>query len=179
MASHPSTLAEIYQLLYERRHLALDGKRFRLLPGREAQGGNLDQRQYTLALANRFDGGRGSVDADVVVMATGFAWRLPDRLAPLSDRIATYATGAIALDERFRLAWEGPRGARISVLNGGLHSHGIAEPQLNLMAWRSAVIANDLAGRACYRLPDPPPLVEWSTTAPALAATAAPGVMLG
>jgi lysine N6-hydroxylase len=175
----PSTLAEIYQLLYERRHLALDGARFRLLPGREAQAADLDRRQCTLALANRFDGGRESVDADLVVMATGFAWRLPDCLAPLADRIAADGTGAITLDQHFRLAWEGPRGARIYVLNGGLHSHGIAEPQLSLMAWRSAVIANDLAGRACYRLPNPPPLVEWSTAPAVPAATAAPDMMLG
>ena len=107
-------------------------------------------------------------------MATGFAWRLPDCLAPLSDRIATDGTGAVGLDERFRLTWEGPRDARIYVLNGGLHSHGIAEPQLSLMAWRSAVIANDLAGFAHYRLPNPRPLMEWSTTA---AAPAAPGML--
>jgi lysine N6-hydroxylase len=172
----PSTLAEIYQLLYERRHLALDGERFRLLPGREAQAGDFDRRHYTLALANRFDGGRESVAADLVVMATGFAWRLPDCLAPLSDRIATDRTGAVALDERFRLAWEGPHDARIYILNGGLHSHGIAEPQLSLMAWRSAVIANDLAGFARYPLPAPLPLVEWGTEP---AATTVPGVMLG
>jgi lysine N6-hydroxylase len=159
----PSTLAEIYQLLYERRHLALDGERFRLLPAREAQAADLDRRQYTLALANRFDGGRESACADLVVMATGFAWRLPDCLAPLSDRIATDATGAVPLDERFRLVWDAPSGARIYLLNGGLHSHGIAEPQLSLMAWRSAVIANDLAGFAYYRLADPRPLIAWST----------------
>ena len=171
----PSTLAEIFQLLYERRHLGGDGERFRLLPGREAQAADLDRGQYTLALANRFDGGCESVVADLVVMATGFAWRLPDCLAPLSDRIATDGTGAVALDRHFRLAWDGPRDARIYVLSGGLHSHGIAEPQLSLMAWRSAVIANDLAGYTCYRLPDAPPLVEWSTTP----APAAPGMLLG
>ena len=87
--------------------------------------------------------------------------------------------GAVALDERFRLAWDGPPGVRIYVLNGGLHSHGIAEPQLSLMAWRSAVIANDLARFARYRLPDPRPLVEWRTAPAAPAATAAPGAMLG
>jgi lysine N6-hydroxylase len=120
-----------------------------------------------LALANRFDDGRESAHADLVVMATGFVWRLPGCLAPLSDRVATDATGAVELDEHFRLAWDAPGGARIYVLNGGLHSHGIAEPQLSLMAWRSAVIANDLAGRPCYRLADPQPLVGWSTTKPA------------
>lgn len=159
----PSTLAEIYQLLYERRHLIGDGERFRLLPGRDAQAGSVDHRQYTLALDNRFDGGRERASADVVVMATGFAWRLPTCLGPMSDRLAIDATGAVALDERFRLAWHAPCDARIYVLNGGLHSHGIAEPQLSLMAWRSAVIANDLAGCAYYRLADPQPLIAWST----------------
>ena len=165
----PSTLAEIYQLLYERRHLVGDGSRFRLLPGRDAQEAALDRRTYALTLANRFDGGRESACADLVVMATGFASRLPSCLGPLAGRIATDQAGAVALDRHFRLAWEGPPGARIYVLNGGLHSHGIAEPQLSLMAWRSAVIANDLAGCACYRLADLQPMLEWSTT-PAVAA---------
>jgi lysine N6-hydroxylase len=165
----PSTLAEIYQLLYERRHLAGDGERFRLLPGREAQGCDLDHRHYTLPLANRFDGHRESADADLVVMATGFVWRLPDCLAPLSDRVATDGTGAVALDEHFRLAWDAPCGARIYVLNGGFHSHGIAEPQLSLMAWRSAVIANDLAGYPRYRLTDPDALIAWSSAISAVA----------
>jgi hypothetical protein len=34
------------------------------------------------------------------------------------------------------------------------------------MAWRSAVIANDLAGRAYYALPEPARLVEWRTRPP-------------
>jgi lysine/ornithine N-monooxygenase len=56
--------------------------------------------------------------------------------------------------------------ARIYVLSGGLHSHGIAEPQLSLMAWRSAVIVNDLADRPRYRLQDPRPPIQWSTREP-------------
>jgi lysine N6-hydroxylase len=173
----PSTLAEIYQLLYERRHVVGDGDRFCLLPGREARGIALRDRSYTLALANSFDGGREEAEADLVILATGFGWRLPSCLAPLADRIPPDGSGGLDIDEHFRLAWDNPSGTRIYVLNGGLRSHGIAEPQLSLMAWRSAVIANDLVGQNYYALAEPDPLIEWQTPARKLARPSLSGVM--
>ena len=40
--------------------------------------------------------------------------------------------------------------------NLGRVSHGIAEPQLSLMAWRSAVIANDVLGKERFATREAP-----------------------
>lgn len=61
------------------------------------------------------------------------------------------------------MAWDGPGENRIFVLNAGRHSHGIAEPQLSLAAWRSAVIANALLGKAHFDLDQLDPIVQWES----------------
>lgn len=42
-----------------------------------------------------------------------------------------------------------------------MHSHGIAEPQLSLMAWRSARIINQLTGAAVYDIASNPGMIDW------------------
>ena len=46
--------------------------------------------------------------------------------------------------------------------NAGRASHGIADPQLALLAWRSATILNDALGRGAFALDGENTLVEWS-----------------
>ena len=46
--------------------------------------------------------------------------------------------------------------------NAGRMSHGIADPQLALLAWRSAAILNDALGRRAFALEDADSVVEWS-----------------
>ena len=49
----------------------------------------------------------------------------------------------------------------IYIQNGARHSHGIADPNLSLLAYRSAVIANDIAGYFLYSQIDGTSLVNW------------------
>ncbi|GHE68776.1 hypothetical protein GCM10019059_30690 [Camelimonas fluminis] len=56
-------------------------------------------------------------------------------------------------------------GKRIAV-NAGLLSHGVAEPQPGLMAWRSAVIANALARRKAFDAERPEAVVQWPDSTP-------------
>jgi lysine N6-hydroxylase len=99
--------------------------------------------------------------AEVVILATGYRYELPDCLAPLGSRIVVDRTGRPVPDIDFAIAWDGPETNRIFALNAGLISHGIAEPQLSLMAWRGAVIANALLGRRHFDVEIPSSMVNW------------------
>ena len=42
--------------------------------------------------------------------------------------------------------------SRVFVQNGARHSHGLADPNLSLTAWRAATIVNSLLRKEIYRL---------------------------
>ena len=60
----------------------------------------------------------------------------------------------------FTLEWSGPKENNIFVVNASMQTHGIAEPQLSLMAWRSARILNRVMGRDLFDLSMPPALIQ-------------------
>jgi lysine N6-hydroxylase len=164
----PSTLQAIYRRLYALRHLAgphaADAPvAARLMPHREVLDVERAGGAYRLLMRNGFDGRIDVAQADLVILATGYRFALPPCLDPLRDRLARDSTGRPQIGPDFAAAWDGPAQNRIFVLNGGLISHGIAEPQLSLMAWRSAVIVNAVAGRPVFETGLPPSPITWSS----------------
>jgi lysine N6-hydroxylase len=98
--------------------------------------------------------------ADVVVLCTGFAYAQPACLAPLAHRIRRTDDGyRVGFD--FAIDWDGPPDRRIYVQNAARHSHGIADPNLSLAAWRSAVIVNSVCGRPVYDVTGCSAAIEW------------------
>ena len=71
-------------------------------------------------------------------------------------------TGGPRLGRRYAAAWDGPRENRVYVQNAGRASHGIADPQLALLAWRSAAVLNDALGRRAFALDGAGSVIEWS-----------------
>jgi lysine N6-hydroxylase len=114
-------------------------------------------------MRNGFDNSIETLAVDMIVLATGYRFVLPEFLHSLENRIELNSIGEPVLESDFSLTWDGPRENRIFVLNAGRHSHGIAEPQLSLTAWRSAVIANALLGREHFDLGQLEPIVQWET----------------
>lgn len=154
------TLARLYRRLYATDFLEETGLSYRLLPGHRLcrltrQSGALE------ALAER-DGGHELVQADVVVLCTGYDYASPACMAPLADRISIgddgYRVGA-----DFSIDWDGPPDRRIYVQNAARHSHGIADPNLSLSAWRSAVILNSVCGRPVYDVAECSATIAWPT----------------
>ena len=160
-----ATLQAIYRRLYALRHFgegAGEPLAPSLLPHRTVLDADRAGGGYRLVLRNGFDGRIEVAHADVVVLATGYRYALPPCLAPLRGRLALDADGRPEIGADFSASWDGPAGHRLFVLNGGLLSHGIAEPQLSLMAWRSGVIVNALAGRTVFEAHPPSSSVTWS-----------------
>jgi len=157
----PSTLREIYRELYELQ-VSRDGHPVELLPAREVVGIGSDGKEFRLGLQNRLDDTLEHHTVDLVILCTGFTERLPAYLAPMRDRLRLDDHGRLRLGSDFNVLWDGPEENRIYGLNVGRFTHGIAEPQLSLTAWRSAVIINDMLRRPWFNVDSGAGLVRWS-----------------
>jgi lysine N6-hydroxylase len=160
-------LERIYRRLYVAEFVEGRAGACTLHPGRELVG--MDPRGGGWALALAAGPGPGApaevLHADVVVLCTGAEYRIPPCLAPLQARIDR-AGDQLAVRDDFSLQWDAPADARIYVQNAARHRRGVADPNLSLMAWRSAVIVNSLAGRTVYDVSEPAPLVRWAPGTP-------------
>ena len=158
----PAYLSEMYEELYYRTYVEEDSlPPWKLLPDRTLTGMSRSTGSYQLILDNNFQQGQEHFAADIVILCTGFEYQLPQYLEPLLPSLNLNDAGQLQLGNNFQLDWDGPDDRRIYAVNAGLHSHGIAEPQLSLNAWRAAKIINDLLG--CEQLPvgQGLRLIEW------------------
>nr|WP_299239694.1 SidA/IucD/PvdA family monooxygenase [uncultured Halomonas sp.] len=157
----PAALQNLYRELYHRFDVLGEPRWARLLPHRRAIDLQRRGPGFALTCEHGLKGDHEVFAADVIIFATGFESRLPDCLAPLSERLQRDQQGELVLGANFDVHWDGPAGHRLYAVNAGRHSHGIAEPQLSLMAWRSATILNHVAGRRVFDLGEDEGPIAW------------------
>ncbi|MEJ6393127.1 SidA/IucD/PvdA family monooxygenase [Gymnodinialimonas sp. 2305UL16-5] len=157
----PATTNEIYRQLYRHRYMQ-ERNVVSLRPGRTVTRIKGQFGGFQLS-AEAPGGAVERMDADIVILATGFQPFVPDCLSPLRDRLKIETGGALSLDARYRVQWDGPEETPIYGLNHGRASHGSVDPQLSLTAWRSARILEDFAGRPLFDAlrQTPDGLVDW------------------
>ena len=153
-------LQRIYNRLYElefleRRDVGNGGgpgtnRLARLMPGQDVVDMRRGASGCELVLRSRW-GDTQEVRADVVVLATGFGYDLPEAMQPLADRLSWDRNG-FPVRADFSIAWDGPANLRIYAQDAARHMRGVADPNLSLMAWRSAIIANSLLGKTVYEV---------------------------
>ncbi|MCK9893070.1 lysine N(6)-hydroxylase/L-ornithine N(5)-oxygenase family protein [Frankia sp. AgB32] len=150
------TIAEIYDLLYERT-IDTPDPAATLLPGVtvEAASQHGERGEITLACRHRDQDRAFELTVDTAVLATGYAPRRPALLEPLADLLDLDDAGRFKVDDRYRVATRPALTGRLYVQNAELHTHGVGSPDLGLGAWRSAVILDDLTGGRAHRLPPP------------------------
>ena len=158
----PSTLRDLYEGVYRLRFLRPGTPpEARLLPGRELVACEAASGGFRLAMREEDTDLGETLSADLVVAATGYRTELPaclDGLGVACDQ----ETGAPRLGRRYAATWDGPRENRVYLQNAGRASHGIADPQLALLAWRSAAVLNDATGRNAFPLDGAASVIEWS-----------------
>lgn len=160
----PDTLRELSQLLYEGDFLSPERRHYRILPNREAHAMSRSDGAFKLEVRNRFDHGNETVGADVVILCTGYAYELPAFLKPITGMLERDSQGHIKLKEDYLACWSGPDTNRIYMQNAGRYSHGIADPQLSLAAWRASVIVNSIVGRELYRTDFARTPMQWQSS---------------
>lgn len=155
------SLLAIYRAMYHRFEVLRETPWARLLPSRSLAAMQPQGNGYQLVTHHHLDQGKETFDSDVVIFATGYQPERPAFLAPLAGRLQLTEDDNYRVAPDFTLAWDGPAENCLFAVNAGMHSHGIAEPQLSLMAWRAARILNRALGREAFDLTVTPSLIQW------------------
>ncbi|MEM0998145.1 MAG: SidA/IucD/PvdA family monooxygenase [Bacteroidota bacterium] len=145
------TLTNIYQRLYELRHLGGRKNFCHLLPGVECT--TMSRKEDFFSLHLKKGDHQMPITADFVILATGFSFAIPRFLDSLLPFIHM-AEDKFVIRKDFSLKWTNSERNSIFLLNGARHVRGVADPNLSLLAWRSATIINSLVGREVYDLAD-------------------------
>jgi len=147
-----TTLGDIHDALYEQ---GIGGGRVdaELMPAVAVERAESADGRYELACRHIEQDTAFTFTTDRVVLATGYAAREPEFLAPLTGLIGRDSRGRPVIGADYRVALDPGVGGSLFVQNGELHTHGVGAPDLGLGAWRSATILNALTGRDTYRLP--------------------------
>ncbi|GAA3808376.1 SidA/IucD/PvdA family monooxygenase [Sphaerisporangium flaviroseum] len=156
-------LREVYRRLYELDVLEPGRLRHRLLVCRRLVELTRDHGRLVAGLHDQDTGEVETCTADVVICCTGYRSQFPEYLEPLRGRLLD-ADGRMSVRRDYSLEWDGPADLGIYVQNAAESTHGIADPNLSLAAWRSARIINSICGRTVYRTEDAQATVAWKGT---------------
>lgn len=154
-------LLTIYQELYHRFDVLKEEKWVRLLPHRTLTHISNESDGFRLAANNALGQNLETHHADIVILATGFEAPYPACLRDILPLLDMDEDNRYQMSADFELKWEGQHNNKIFAVNAGMHSHGIAEPQLSLMAWRSARIINSLAGDTLFETDSGRGMIDW------------------
>lgn len=142
-------LERVYRQLYALEFLHNRGQVCSLKLGCQLEGMERCGGEWLLTLDDRMEDQRETVVADMVILCTGFEYRMPEYLEPLSDRIHWKEDG-YCVGSDFSIEWDGPPDQKIYVQNAARKQRGIADPNLSLMAWRGAMIINSMLQTNVY-----------------------------
>ena len=146
----PAYLQDLYTELFYLKHVDKTGEDIHILPQRRLMNMEKQGESYKLTMVNFFNGTTEHMEADVVILCTGFRNLIPKCLESLKNQIQFDQDERFQLDENFSVNWEHSATNKIYAMNFGRLIHGIAEPQTSLMAWRSGKIINDLLQKTVY-----------------------------
>lgn len=145
----PDLLKELYLKLYQCDFLLPDAPEYQLIPDYEVV--KLERRAESLHIdVARDEKQVARLECETLILCTGYEFQWPDCVSAMRSRLH-FENGAPLVREDYSIDWDGPRDRNIYLQNGARLTHGIADPNLSLLAWRSAVIANSVAGYAVYR----------------------------
>lgn len=118
-------VSALYRTIYEDRLLGTE--RITMVPSSEVITVSESDGRYLLDTRNRLDGATTRVEADVVVLATGYvADTLPSILAPLRPDVRWDELGNPVVNHDFSLATVTVDGPTVFVPSHGEPSHGLA-----------------------------------------------------
>nr|WP_240472773.1 hypothetical protein [Salinivibrio socompensis] len=137
---------------------------WRLLPGQTLTGMQSHQAGYHLATTATLTSETTTLDAEVVIVCTGFSRALPQCLDTLRGHLALDDKGRPNVNAHYRVEMREGCSQALYMVNVGTHCHGIIEPQLSLAAWRAATIINAISGTPIYDIAHHHGLLDWTLT---------------
>ncbi|MCY7295230.1 lysine N(6)-hydroxylase/L-ornithine N(5)-oxygenase family protein [Alteromonas sp. a30] len=154
-------LKGIYQRLYHDKYVLREPNWWSIQPNQTLVEVDKTGGGFRMQLTHGLTGATSFVDADVVILCTGFKRGLPNCLAKLMPQVETDASGQAILSEDYAAKWQGSNNNRIYMVNAGTRSHGIVEPQLSLAAWRAAKIINNICDEQIYDISESNHVLDW------------------
>ena len=140
---------EIYNKLYEINYLGSKKIKFELAPHHTLSHIEKCGNQYLITLLDQDLDTYVTHVVDIVILATGYQSNILSCLKNLFPDVNDHKDLAINVD--YSIDWEHAKTNKIFVQNSAKYSHGIADPNLSLAAWRNAIIINALLGKAHYK----------------------------
>jgi lysine N6-hydroxylase len=153
-------LQAIYRRLYDLEFNEGAGRPWSLYPESEVEEMSPGPGGWRLGLRELQPGKKGCLDVDTVVLATGLKQQFPAFLEPLRSRLDLQGE-RFTFNEDFSISLEGERRNKIFVQNAARHCRGLPDPNISLMAWRSAKIVNSLVGRQVYDVSEASSVFDW------------------
>ncbi|SFT62517.1 lysine N6-hydroxylase [Actinopolyspora lacussalsi subsp. righensis] len=102
---------------------------------------------YTLGLRQWEQQEDFTLHTDGLVLATGYRYRTPDFLRPITHRISWDESGRFDVGRGYGVD---PTGEEIYVQNAELHTHGFVTPDLGMAAYRNSRIIQGMLGEEYY-----------------------------
>ncbi len=146
----PEYLQELYTELYLDKFYQNKFPKNRISPMRWLVDMNVSNNSINAIVQNKLNETCEVIEADIVILATGFKTQLPSFLRDIKEFISFDAVGRPIFKKDYRLATS-LENNQIYAMNYSRHGHGIADPQTSLMSWRSSVIVNSLLGKNFYK----------------------------
>jgi lysine N6-hydroxylase len=160
-----ATIAAVYDLLYERT-VGGASPPVRLLAHTAVQGVERGGDHWRLRCHQWEQDARFSLEADRVVLATGYRAGPPACIEELRPRILWDEAGRYRVGLDYRVETDPAVTGALFVQNAELHTHGVGAPDLGLGAHRAATIANAVAGSEVYRLPARTAFTDFAASTP-------------
>lgn len=150
-------LREIYSRMYTFNVANFEEATISIVPSSEIT--TLEQSADDSVRMTVYDIDRESesvVEVDAAILATGYQKRIPKYLSSILPRLQV-SDESVVTDGLGRAHFDGPSTNGVYIHSGPSSSAGVGGQSLGLVAWRSARILNDIAGKEIFDLSS-----EWS-----------------
>ena len=157
------TLYQLYDHLYQRK--VQNKKSLNILLSSNVQGFKEYNQGYLLTIKHDDPGTTHQIESDVVILATGYRNAFPTFINSLRSRLDIITSGVdeeIVVNQDFATHVKGTKNCRVFVNNGSRSQHGIADPNLALLAMRNAKIINAIMGSNTYDIGLEKGIISWS-----------------
>lgn len=148
-----STLHDIYDLLYH-RSVHTNDPAAAIQANTQLKDIKQEEKGYQITCYQTQQEQTFTIQADKIILATGYKPDIPDWLTKFNDLIEWEDSKRYAVTRDYRLQFKKDRSHHIFTLTNLEHSHGAGATNLALSVQRNMTVINRIAGREVYQEPD-------------------------
>ena len=147
----------IYNKIYELKFVKKSNAKFHLLLNHSVRSIENTTSGHNLSILNLDTGRDLQKNFDIVILATGYQYVVPQVLKSIFPEISSLDN--LEINSDYSIKWANSQN-KIFIQNGAKHQFGIADPNLSLSTWRNATIINSLLNKDVYNLNLDSPIIN-------------------